>query len=90
MQIVIITKKKKFGNVWKRKIFKVEKDSSIPSGCRFFKPAMLSGIMALDCDNMLSVFDSKMKEIYIGLGLAHDWPEDEDEINDNYIIPEGA
>lgn len=56
----------------------------------FFEPAMLSGIMALDCDNMLNLFDSKMKEIYIGLGLADAWPEDDDEIDDIYILPEGA
>lgn len=51
---------------------------------------MLSGIMALDCDNMLNLFDSKMKEIYIGLGLADAWPEDDDETDDIYILPEGA
>jgi hypothetical protein len=30
--------------------------------------------MALDCDQFLSLFDTKIKEMYIGLGLAHAWP----------------
>lgn len=48
---------------------------------------MLSGVMALDCEHMLSLFDSKMKDIYLGLGLAHAWPEDDMDASSSY---EGA